>query len=252
MALTALHRATTAQEVENALVAGVDIEAKAGTNKDTALMLACHNQNMEVVEALVQCGASLYAVDSQLQSPLTVAATTGNLEIVRLLLENGADPFHEDGQYRTPFNVACRHGHIDVAQTLLDHGADINKYFAAEDSGFTNSLAQAVKDQNRAVFEFLIKQGADVNFTGGEMLQTALHVASRGGSIDFMHRLIEEKANVNIMVEGVSPLMVAAVCDNEIGVKVLLQYGADPNIIGHDGMKAAQWTTNPRIKKRLG
>lgn len=56
--------------------------------------------------------------DEQRWTPLNYASGKGNLDMVRLLLENGADVFNIGSDLRTPYEIALAAGHIEVAQQL--------------------------------------------------------------------------------------------------------------------------------------
>lgn len=78
--------------------------------------------------------------------------------------------------------------------------------------------------------KFFIEEGFDVNTRargGGEALITELVI---GGRLDMLELLLENGANPNIASEIYgSPLMSAADGNNEAAVRLLLNYGADPN-----------------------
>jgi ankyrin repeat protein len=71
---------------------------------------------------------------------------------------------------------------------------------------------------------------------------TALHFAARGGHVDFARILLKNKANVNAMgADGMTPLHLAAGWGTKEVVGLLLQEGADKDMIckQHDGEKTA-------------
>jgi ankyrin repeat protein len=65
---------------------------------------------------------------------------------------------------RTPLICAVQQGHLDEASLILDAGANIN---AHDEKTISNTaLATAVKEQNLAMVELLLKYGADPTIKG--------------------------------------------------------------------------------------
>jgi len=66
--------------------------------------------------------------------------------------------------------------------------------------------------------------------------QTALHKASRNGSLNVLEMLLEAGANPNIVdVKKRSPLMIAAELGYVDLAKALLEHGADARLVDHVG-----------------
>ncbi len=83
-----------------------------------------------------------------------------------------------------------------------------------EQSNYATPLIDAVKNNNLAEVQKLIKNGADINEQdpyGG----TALHFAADIGAVDIVETLIKNKADVNAKNQnyGMTPLMVASSAD---------------------------------------
>ncbi|MEC9015913.1 MAG: ankyrin repeat domain-containing protein, partial [Gemmatimonadota bacterium] len=66
---------------------------------------------------------------------------------------------------------------------------------------------------------------------------TALHFAAREGHIDAARRLVEGGAEIDHVTAGdqSSPLLVAVINGNYDLARMLLESGADPNILSDDG-----------------
>jgi hypothetical protein len=108
---------------------------------------ACEFENTEVVEMLVEQGAS---VDD---GAITVAAARGNSSILKKLLDSGADV--DDWEARDCLYEAVKKGHIGTARMLLDAGADPNR-------GAIAPLVGAVESEHTAMFRLLVQKGANV------------------------------------------------------------------------------------------
>jgi ankyrin repeat protein len=90
-------------------------------------------------------------------------------------------------------------------------------------------LIDAVRRQDRAAVEGLLRKGADVNARQGDGA-TALHWAVQVNDLDTAALLIRAGANVDAANDlGVTPLMVACTNGSSAAVSALLAAGADPN-----------------------
>ena len=68
----------------------------------------------DVVEHLLECGASVHAKDDGGLIPLHNACSFGHAEVVQLLLRSGADANARDNWNYTPLHEAAIKGKIDV------------------------------------------------------------------------------------------------------------------------------------------
>ena len=94
-------------EVVRALVrAGADTNALGGVKDVSALHMAARRGNVEVAEALLDCGADLEARDSKGETPLRRAVNCGKTEVAALLLARGADRHSRGSAGRTPVTAA--------------------------------------------------------------------------------------------------------------------------------------------------
>ena len=79
---------------------------------------------LPVIRALLDHGASIRDADADGRQPLHhTALGSGNRELASLLLDRGADPFQVDGEGRTPLELATASGNSAVA-SLLSERAD--------------------------------------------------------------------------------------------------------------------------------
>jgi ankyrin repeat protein len=157
----------------------------------------------------------------------------------------------------TPLVFAAREGDIDSARALLDAGADVNQQ---TEYGWT-PLLTAVNNRNYQLARLLIDRGADVNLPnkGG---WTPLYLATdnrniEGGDypvpkadldhLELIQLLLEKGANPNLRVkdntltrtiftmqwfleDGATPFIRASQSSDTVLMKLLLKYGADPQI----------------------
>ena len=164
-------------------------------------------------------------------SALHLAARQGYSEVASALLDAGADVNQRStGDQSTPLLVAIINGHFDVAKQLLDKGA--NPTLAQSINGVTPLYAalncqwsdKALYPQPRAfeqqkttyldLMQALLDKGADPNARLTRKVWYAQY--------DFDQSGVDET--------GATPFFRAAYAADVDGMKLLLQYGADPYI----------------------
>ena len=109
----------------------------------------------------------------------------------------------------SPFHDACEQGDVETVISLLNKGVDVN-----------------AGDPSRA------------NTTG-------LHLASRQGFVDLVYFLLEKNADVNSRgAWQLTPLMYSAVFDKPEVTSVLLEHGADMQLVDAKGKTALDHATS--------
>lgn len=183
-------------------------------NERFPLVVASRNGHTDVVEYLLDIGADasvrgMVEFDNdQIQGtpPLWAAAAAGHLEIVRLLVEKGsADVNQATNTQSTPLRGACYDGHLEIVKYLLEHGADPH---IPNRHGHTCLMIAAYRNKIHVVRE-LLKTGIDVNCQT-ERGNSALHDAAESGNVDVVNILLDHGAVMMKDVQGVDPLLGAA------------------------------------------
>jgi ankyrin repeat protein len=87
----------------------------------TSLHHAVEGEHQEVVEKLIEYGASIDALNKWAESPLHFAAADGLTQIAELLLDNGAAINRQDVHGMTPLDRAHSSGHIDTADMISNY-----------------------------------------------------------------------------------------------------------------------------------
>ncbi|CAF1105763.1 unnamed protein product [Adineta steineri] len=211
----------------------------------TALFSAAKEGRTEIVKYLLDRGANPRVQNHYGVSALWIPALKGMLEVVELLLNAGAEPnvapvgnvadeLNITGW--TPLYAAMKSRKFDVVKLLLKHGADPNAVQKLVSTPFL--LASEICDLD--IIEACVEAGADLEFkpsgTDADNLnitgQTALFMATLKDRVDVVKFLIEKKAQINVQNRyGVSPLLLCAESGNYELVQVLVEGGADVNII---------------------
>jgi len=254
------------EKIKKFIKSGFDVNSRDEKGR-TSLILACHNDNRDIVNLLITNGAEVNASDNIGLTPLHEAARNGYKNIVEQLIERGAnvnaktldDPGPYDWFYEhwqacsTPLHLAV--SYIDVTKVLVSNGADIN----AKDEGGHTPLQNAVFHGDKNVVEFLIakgaeisihlaayigncekvksliKSGADPNSSNNDD-DSILHHAVSGGHKDIAGLLIDSGANLNTKNRmGQTPLHIAAKIGYKDMAELLIDKGANVNISSNEG-----------------
>jgi len=142
-------------------------------------MTACHRGSLKDAQVLIDAGADVDKGDVEGFRPLMCAAVEGRTEIINMLLQRGATVDATDEYGRTALSWAVTKGDFDgSAKALIESGADVNK---TDGGGFTPLMRSAVTDHPRC-FALLLESGADVTPVNPAWQKTALEMALERGS----------------------------------------------------------------------
>ena len=236
--------------------------------RPTPLMLAAKFNDEEVVEFLIERGASLEICDDEGRTPflyaaeggkvrnllrmiqlgvhvlrtdqcgfsaLHVAASNGHTNAVRLLIENGVGVNEVTRSSNNPGDtslmLAAEKGHLPTIQNLLEKGGELNK---GNEMGWL-PLHFAAKGDHTEVVKFLLEKDGDV-LAATASGKTVLHLATR---LDLIRILVRHGANIQAKdISGRTPLHVAAEKGQTDTVNYLLDRGTDVNSRDRDGLLA--------------
>lgn len=272
------------QAIRALVAGGVEVDTLDDCG-DTALLVACHQDAVEAVVALLELGADPTRA-SESQSPkvsarkrsdrvtpfrlarsasvlraLLAAGVTPslvpqrNLELTRLLLEAGAD-VNQVHFGRTPLMLALRDGDREKALLLLECGADPEGSGAPRDQR-TPPLIAATRLGDVELVEALLARG------GRAHLDQALAEAcgDRGAtstipSLELARLLLDAGATPNVVGcwSRQPPLSLAASLGWREGLELLLDADADLNARDAKGLSAARHAAragHPKIVELL-
>jgi ankyrin repeat protein len=255
--------------VELLLASGADVNAKGGKHRN-ALNAACANGYPEIVQALLIAGADPHAFDSHygncLQaavfynhrdivqclakagvdvnavggvrgSALVCAARAGNLEMVELLASLGV-PTGDTQDMSNAFIMATHKQHEFIMRYMISNGINIETLGQIRSNEWVGALDVAAHEGNQHLLETLVSLGANVKLHGG-LYGTCLIAAidSDHCSHKVIDAIIAHGANVNQKVvparsDKQGCALNAAINRADLNaVTILLDHGADPNLI---------------------
>ena len=172
-----------------------------------------------VVVAACCVGAPVTSNADTTPTPLHAAARAGDLARVKALLDGGTPvDLRAPDTGETVLHAAVDAGHRDVVRHLVARGADVN---ARTRHGATPLLGALLSDDDELV-AVLLDAKADPN--GGD----PLHVAALTGASSAARLLLRAGADVNRMVDDVTPLLLASGQGHAAVVRVLLDAGSNP------------------------
>ncbi|KAL8697865.1 MAG: hypothetical protein Q9201_006889 [Fulgogasparrea decipioides] len=172
LGLQALHHATVSQSVDiltTLLECSADIMAHDAFGRTVLHYLVANRKtgHADYIDALLDGGLDIEALDNRMNTALHTACLYGGLEAVEHLLKRGASAVVE-GERGTPLHLAIEHDGLQlllIVQALLDHGADPNNI---RDVDHRTPLHLAALELRRGrdslkVLELLCSYGADAS-----------------------------------------------------------------------------------------
>jgi ankyrin repeat protein len=213
-------------------------ESNGGQN---ALMWAVSQRQSAVVEELLKHGADVQAGSKSGFTPLMFAAQQGDEDSARILLRAGAKP--NDAQPKTGLTslmIASAMANVKAVDVLLDNGADPN---LADANGYTSlhrvvrdsdyGINLASKDAILAIVKSLLTHGANPN---ARLVQDKEKAAEeiKNGNVQIEGKRTAVTVD-EIILQGATPLFLAAEVNNLDVIKTLVAAGADPLIASDRG-----------------
>ena len=192
--------------------------------------------NKETLQAIIDYGADVNATNKRGRTPLLLSCFFRQIDSVNVLLAAGADTTICDEE-----GFSCLHAAIDgrcskdTLQALIDHGAHID---TTRKDGANALLRACYTGQSESV-RFLLEAGADESIVTPNG-NTCLHYAIRGNCTkDTLEKIIEQGVDANYMNHrGDTALIRAYSTAQTESVNVLLEKGADPNIVNSSGFSS--------------
>ena len=259
--------------VKEHLAKGLDINAKGGTLKSSALVSATLYDQVKMTEFLIQSGADVNVKGDDGGTALHAAAFLGQYEIAKLLIQNGADVNARNNEGETVINgtmadwettkfiagilqlkldrEAVETGRNQIVELLRKNGVTADFSDPTDNDFWTMAGAgnlQAVKEH--------LAKGLDINAKNKDGV-TALQIATLLGQYEIAELLVQKGADVNAKAnDGTTALHSAAFLGRHKEAKLLLENRIDADIRNNDGATAIDilnldWKTTQFIAQML-
>jgi len=235
----------------------VDVNTKNRYNQ-TALYYACENGHTEVVQYLLENNASI-----NVGAKPIAAVRHDHYDCVKLLLQHNADVHCTNKKLETPMSVAVQKHHYTIKLLLLQYGArppvslrDIAVQLPEHarvkqakamqelvDQKFINSMSEnaflaacsfAFKCGSVELAERVLSSNGD-----SELYFDAAYYSAKHNWPTILSKLCQKGVDVNILIEGQTPLYVACKEGYEAVAILLLNNGADPNVLNKRAARKA-------------
>lgn len=208
---------------------GCKVNVNGAANDYTrALHLAAAQGHTEIVETLIKNGAYIDHINIDWLTPLHIASMENRAEVVKILLENNVHINKHSLRQGSALHIAAYHGHTEIAEILIKNGADINKL---DDHGRTPFyIAQSRQHYKTAaiIVKEMLAKNSDMSQSQG-ILSVGLLFASIYGLTGLARILLENGADANQKIFGLTALHAASMSGYTDIVKILLENGADVN-----------------------
>lgn len=165
---------------------------------------------------------------------LIYAGREGCVECVRLLLDAGADIDQGDGENTTALLASIINLRFDTAKYLIEAGANVNKWTLRGENPVYSTV-----DVNTVPHGGYPDRPSTDATTGLEILQQLLEAGANPNlqlKLQSIYRqLKDDRGSDSILGIGSTPLLRAAKGHDAAAMKLLLEYGALPNLANNRG-----------------
>ncbi|MBE3099232.1 MAG: ankyrin repeat domain-containing protein [Planctomycetes bacterium] len=224
----------------------------------TALLHDIEKGNLEAVKRYLAGGADINTFDGNGMTLLHQAASDGQKEIVLYLLDHGANINARRPDDGAPIHCAAVQGHTETVRLLAERGAAVFDAPTAVAANNVERLRQLVKEDSKLLVKTwytwawseehtllhhaahhgsveslaaLVALGADPKAQDSDG-RTPLMIAAAGGHVEAVRELLKHDERINLTCKyGWTPLVFAASREREAVVRLLLERGADYDLL---------------------
>ncbi len=229
----------------------LNINPKSYTINDTPLQLACKQGSIEIVEILINNGASIVKNDRFGRCPLLISVIENNSDVVKLLIKTAAEKDIDLGVntrfFDTPdifdgwtmLHHACYKGSVEIIEALYNAGA----LSGIAEMTYPTPLFLAVQRNKTEIVQSLIRIAADKDpffdidawYRDDDCkmpFMTPLLKACKTGNLGIIEALLIKGASMEVSDEGnPTPLYVATQTGNAEIVRGLIRIAMENNVL---------------------
>lgn len=183
------------------------IQTQTAFTREALLQNAIKAGHIEDVRSLLADGMNVNQSFEDGISPLHIAVINNQEEIVELLMQMGANVNAvETNIGASPLHLAALYGRVNIANQLIRKGANVNGNMKFN----ITPLLVAAQFNQPQIIELLLNNKANLNHTDQEGF-SALHFAAQNGDDVTAKMLLERGANTNARdkTRNATPLMIA-------------------------------------------
>lgn len=155
--------------------------------------------------------------DSDTLPPLVLETLNGDIDMVRTLLKTGEEPDVSGPKGFTPLMAAVANKDREMIEFLIENGADLN---FLTNEGSLSALHFAIKKGYSDMVAFLINKGVDINLQSPDNF-APIHTAIIESQNDILKLLINKGADVIMSVQGKTPLEIAEEHRNQMAAALI-------------------------------
>ncbi|KAK3990696.1 ankyrin repeat-containing domain protein [Cladorrhinum sp. PSN332] len=236
--------------VEELLAFGADRNYQ-DINGQSALHIAAENGHTEVLPVLLEgCDDCLLELkDRGRRTALLAAATNGDFGVVGLLLARGPQVTARDDLGRTALVVAAQSGHFEVVDVLLGQQ---NSDREASKKDVQTAFLTAVSFNHSRVASLLFNWWCVTHGSPARRGDSFWNIVDSEKS-QALQLLLDLGFDVNARdCEGRTALFVAALEDQLITARALIERGADLSLTDRHGITATRWVSSRKMRELLG
>ncbi|XP_074831656.1 E3 ubiquitin-protein ligase MIB2 isoform X2 [Carettochelys insculpta] len=189
----------------------------------TALQVAAHLGQVEVVKILLQAHANIDLRDEEGDAALHYAAFGNQAEVVRVLVSQGANADLLNNTKCTALYVAVSKGYTEIVQILCEHNCDVN----LPDSFDDTPLHYAITTDLKSIIEILTEvPNIDFTVPNRQGFNLLHHAALKGNQLAIKKILARARQLVDAKKEdGFTALHLAALNNHLEVAEILIREG---------------------------
>lgn len=228
----------------------------------SSAIAVAHCSYAQTVAQRVLCTAPASHPANKGDARLVKAVKDGDLALAQSLLDSGSDPDSSSNEGFSVLHSAITEHHNRIVQLLIQKGANVNSAF-----GGSSPLSLAQLSANREAFDLLVRNKAklsdydlareELRKKGVRNYKDGLANAIKKGDLQELKLFLRAYADINEpIVDGITPLHVAAVDGSPETIRFLVSCGANVNARTRKGAPvlwfARERPANKAVLQELG